>query len=260
MTDSIQDKTTSSIQSLEPAQSVESTQSDKNSATHTRKTLETLSTPDLCQLANEYGVLFGSLEEEAQNNFTAPKINRDALISEILNTITDDGEDDKGIEDRLFYGDDRVDPKLPMSYNTTEVDLVMKNPAWAFIYWHISTIDVRNLMRVAVNTLILRVNCFSSATQQKPNEVFDFSISRKDTNRYFLVPRGKKYLRVDLLFCLDGIIDILASSERVKIIDAPTQMSEETLWDGKTLDEVTLLSGAQQYLQKYYKVHRQTFS
>lgn len=247
MTDSIQE------------QSILSTAGAESSVAHTRQTLEALSTPDLCQFASEYGVLFGGVSEGPHSAVTS-KINRDALISEVLSIIADDSDNDIADEDKLFYGDDKVDPKLPMSYNTTEVDVVLKNPAWAFIYWHISTIDARNLMKISVSRLILRVNCFEGAMQQKASEAFDFVISKKDTNRYFLLPRGRKYLRVDLLFCLDGIIDILASSERVKIIDNPVQMSDEKLWDSAKVDKVTLLSGAQQYLQKYYKIHRQTFS
>lgn len=231
---------------------------------YTKDYLETLSTVDLWNLADEYVALFGHRSAREEKN-----IDRAILINEILSAVGDlndngDEEDEGGFLEEHFD-----DAYLPTPYNSTEVELVMLNSACAFVYWNISTLDKRALNSAAISELKIRVNCFSSAIPEGDNgkvlsnspitkrsdEHFDFSISKNDSSHYFLLPAGLKYLRADLLFFLDGIVDILASSPVVKVIEVTKLATPEKIWEEQSFSPIMRLSGIEKVLKNYYNSH-----
>ena len=157
-------------------------------------------------------------------------------------------------------GESCDDSEMPRSYNSTEVEIILRNPAWAYIYWNISDSDRDSLEKAFVSELRIRVSSFSEKSQVKPDEFFDIQISKQDNGQYFLLPAGKKFFRVDLLFCLDGIIDILASSEVLEMPTGSSRLVDVHPGKEEGLSPIMELSGMRELLLQHYKNHRESFS
>lgn len=216
----------------------------------TRSYLETLSFSDLQKIADEYSI-------DIPDNFS-----RGFVIGEILE-VTEDAER-RISESDMDILEDAVTPDgdcdAPRPYNSTEVGMILHNPAWAYIYWNISETDRDSLEKASVSEMRIRVNSFSEKNQEKPDEFFDIQISRQDNGQYFLLPPERRFFRVDLLFCLDRIIDILASSEMLEMPHGSSRLSD--IHPGKeiVLSPVMRLSGMRELLLQQYRNHRESFS
>lgn len=234
---------------------------------YTREYLETLSTPDLQDVADECSCLFGNAKntQAIRNNLT-----RTQIIDEVLNNIDIDEGDD--IDDEIFSAIETISTDLPIPYNSTEIEVVMLGGAWAFIYWNISTLDKRALVdtknseRVGSMELRLRVNCFTddndtNSIQHKKGEhvdYYDFPVPSDDTSRYFFLPADKTKVRVDLLFFLDGIVDILASSAVIPIPKTPDLLKGEAYWMSEDFPPIIKLSGIDTILKHHFKHNRES--
>ncbi|MCR5401523.1 MAG: DUF4912 domain-containing protein [Treponema sp.] len=215
-----------------------------------RTYLETLSSSDLMGIADEYGI------------DVPEKLNRGFLIGEILEAAADADlvSDDSEVTFSDEIPEHSSSELVPKSYNSTEVKIMLRNPAWAFIYWNISEADQISLESAFVSEMKLRVNSYSTRDQQKADEYFDVQISKEDNGQYVLLPPGKKFFRVDLLFKLDGIIDILASSN---ILEMPKNSPFlANIKPGKLsgITPVLKASGMEELLLQHYQNHRESFS
>lgn len=215
----------------------------------TRAYLETLSFSELVKIADEEGI---DVPEDFNRNF---------LIAEIIEVSE---ELDNSAKEEMIISDEEMETSeeelAPRAYNSTEVQMVLRNPVWAFIYWNISESDRISLDKAFISQMMLRVNSFSEPDQIKPDEFFDIQISREDDGQYVLLPQDKKYFRVDLLFNLDGIIDILSSS---KVLEKPRGSERfAMLQPGKfgNISEIMKVSGMNELLLEHYKNHRESFS
>ena len=215
-----------------------------------RAYLETLSFSDLQKLADDYSI-------DVLENF-----NRGFLIGEILEVAEESYK--KNLEPDMNITEEEEescdDSEMPRSYNSTEVEIILRNPAWAYIYWNISDSDRDSLEKAFVSELRIRVSSFSEKSQVKPDEFFDIQISKQDNGQYFLLPAGKKFFRVDLLFCLDGIIDILASSEVLEMPTGSSRLVDVHPGKEEGLSPIMELSGMRELLLQHYKNHRESFS
>ncbi len=214
-----------------------------------RAYLETLSFSELLKIADKDGI---DVSEDFNRNF---------LIEEILE-VQEDFEKIE-LDDMIISDEESESPKeelVPRAYNSTEVEMVLRNPAWAFVYWNISESDRVSLEKAFVSQMWLRVNSFSEKDQVKPDEFFDIQISREDNGQYVLLPQNKKFFRVDLLFNLDNFVDILASS---KILEKPRGTERFASFQPGNLEsmsEIMKLSGTETLLLEHYKNHRESFS
>ena len=215
-----------------------------------RAYLETLSFSDLQKLADDYSI-------DVPENF-----NRGFLIGEILEVAEESYK--KNLEPDMNITEEEEescdDSEMPRSYNSTEVEIILRNPAWAYIYWNISDYDRDSLEKAFVSELRIRVSSFSEKSQVKPDEFFDIQISKQDNGQYFLLPAGKKFFCVDLLFCLDGIIDILASSEVLEMPTGSSRLVDVHPGKEEGLSPIMELSGMKELLLQHYKNHRESFS
>ena len=98
--------------------------------TLSRQYLETLTSADLIELADEYGI---DIPEGLSRRF---------VIGELLEAIDDPRSDKK---DDLAVNDSNVQTPvvLPKSYNETQITVILRNPAWAFVYWDLNESDYR---------------------------------------------------------------------------------------------------------------------
>ena len=149
---------------------------------------------------------------------------------------------------------------LPVSYNTTEVKLMLRNPVWGYVYWNISEADYAAISKNPSSQLFLRVCSFSEKEQVKPDDSFNIKISLSDYEQYILLPSNASFFRVDLLFAIGVSIDIVASSNILEI-PQPSQVLKEYKPGKKIkMSKPVELSGMQNLLLEQYKNHRESFS
>lgn len=189
-------------------------------------------------------------------------LNRNFLIGEMLDSSEENKkvstEFDIDISEKELLAETE---ELSMrSCNSTEVQIVLRNPAWAYVYWNISDSDRTSLEKAFVSQMMIRVSSFSEKEQIKPDEYCDFNISKEDSGQYVLLPAGKKFFRVDLLFNLDGIIDILSSSVTFEMPKGSPLLSDIRPGRENDFSPIMALSGIKELLMEHYKNHRESFS
>lgn len=214
-----------------------------------RAYLETLSFSDLIKIADSEGI---DVPEDFNRNF---------LIDEILEVTEYKKKSEK--EDMIISEDEVVaddNELLPRAYNSTEVQIILRNPAWAFVYWNISDSDRIALDKAFISEMKLRVNSYSEKDQLKPDEYFDIMISKEDNGQYVLLPAGKKFFRVDLLFNIDGIIDILSSSKVLEMPKGSERFAQLKPGKKEDVSPIMELSGMNELLMEHYINHRESFS
>ncbi|MBQ5471845.1 MAG: DUF4912 domain-containing protein [Treponema sp.] len=214
-----------------------------------RAYLESLSFADLMALADENGI---DVPEDLTRSF---------LIGELLEVYSE--EMDIKEDDMILSDDEPYEQKMdlfPRACNLTEVQIMLRDPAWAYIYWNISESDRIALDKAFISKMMIRVNSFSEAYQVKPDEFFDINISKEDNGQYVLLPAGKKYFRVDLLFNLDGIIDILSSSKVFEMPRGFAYLADLRPGRNEGFSKIMELSGINELLKEQYENHRESFS
>ena len=209
--------------------------------------LETLSTADLLELAEEYDL---DIPEQ---------LNRRFIISELLeiaDELNEQNDDDfEGNVENI-----ETTQELPFSYNETTIDVVLRNPAWAYVYWDISASDLQDVINVkGFSKLLLRVHFWESEIADKLVDVCELSISVEDRAQYIFLPSGKKYFSIDLIAEYSNIEPKkLTTSRRVTIPSGAPVISLESL--EKPMAPILKLSGMQELLKTHYQNHRQSFS
>ena len=153
-----------------------------------RAGLEAMSFSELMEIADSLGI-------DVPDNFK-----RNALIGEILELANEDRIDEDDT-DFILDDDNSVESAdmLPRPYNLTEVKVVLRNPAWAFVYWNISDLDSASLDNAFISQLLLRISSFSNKDDAKPDDFFDLKIKKAENGQYVLLPAGVKFLRADLI-------------------------------------------------------------
>src|SRR5574344_1400142 len=175
-----------------------------------RQYLESISTADLISLADDYGI-------DIPDN-----LNRRFIIGELLE-VADEMENEKKADSNVQIKKDDVSvpDTLPLSYNETQISAVLRNPAWAFVFWDIKEADLHTLHAdSSVVSLFLHITFYDSEEMKKSIDSFDIQISMNDREQYVLIPGGKKYFTIDLAYSShNNAPSVLAST---KCIEIPT--------------------------------------
>lgn len=216
-----------------------------------RKHLDSLSTADLIDLAEDYGI---DIPDDLSRRF---------IIGELLEVAEDMRENENRAGDVLITDEEAPGTAvLPKSYNDTKIYAVLRNPAWAFVFWDLKESE-RQRIEKAENgeSLFLRVRFFDTDSDEKPSDSFDMKVTLSSNEQYVLIPAGKRYAVIDLAKNTDSDgPQLLASTPRITI----PQESEQILLyrPGKTFDMSTLvrLSGMPELLRTHYVNYRQSFS
>lgn len=213
--------------------------------------LETLSTADLLELAEEYDL---DIPEQ---------LNRRFIISELLE-IADELNDELNQNSNDDFEENtenfETTKELPFTYNETTIDVVLRNPAWAYVYWDISVADLQDVINVKdFSKLLLRVHFWESETADKIEDVCELTISVEDRAQYIFLPAGKKYFSIDLVAEFFSVEPQKLSTSRLVAIPAGAPViSLESL--DKPVSPILQLSGMQELLKSHYQNHRQSFS
>ena len=213
--------------------------------------LETLSTADLLELAEEYDL---DIPEQLNRRFIISEL---LEIAEELNEETNQSANDDFEENPENF---EATKELPSTYNETTIDVVLRNPAWAYVYWDISAADLQDVINVKGFTkLLLRVYFWESETADKIEDFCELTISVEDRAQYIFLPAGKKYFSIDLVAEFSNVEPQKLSTSRIVAIPAGAPViSLESL--DKPISPILQLSGMQELLKTHYQNHRQSFS
>lgn len=202
------------------------------------------------------------LEAESHGIDVPEKLNRRFLISEILDAIENELKevsDSKMAEDNsavVMYG------KLPESYNTTEIRLVLQNPMWAFVFWNISDNDFGLIKANDAYAFSIKICSFDSREAQNMIDFFDVKADDVLKEQYVLLPVTAEFISAELnvstkkgertLARSDVIERQMANDEFLRGISMPGKLPE--------ISPIMKLSGTEKLLRKSYKIYRQLFS
>ena len=212
-----------------------------------RASLEKLSFQDLVKLADEYGV---DVPEDLDRRF---------LIAELLELSE---ESDIYNEEMIIASEGGAEQPVVLSgnFNENQVSCILRNPAWLFVFWNINEQDAARIRETPGASLKLRICSLSNPKDLKPEEVFDIQTSSQSQEQYVLIPKGKKFLKVELVLITPGAGEVLAFSPVVSIPQGSSLVND--LQPGRDTDfsEIAELSGMKEILAEQYRNHRHSFS
>ena len=212
--------------------------------------LETLSSADLIALADDYGI---DIPDE---------LNRRFIIGELLEV---GGELNRAPARNSSMNENAEIPEenwdLPDSFNSTEISVILQNPAWAFVYWDISSDGIKKISESSrFRQLVLRVAYFNQEEDVNPVEYYDIQVSLADREQYVLLEAGKKYFRIDLVaFFNDGNYDSLTVSKKIPLPKTPAIFSKAFPGQEVEIPKILEVSGLKKLLKSHYEKYRQSF-
>lgn len=214
--------------------------------------LETLSSADLIAIADDYGI-------DIPDN-----LNRRFIIGELLEVGEEIAQEEKDNSEMVEDSSSEAasDAELPLTFNETEIQVILRNPAWAYVYWDISTQKLKDLASSdSFERFILRVSYFENEEDQNPVDFFDIKIEKDLRSQYILLENGKKYFRVDLVALFDdGTSDNLAVSRKVRLPETPEILKKAKPGAELNLPPLLRLSGMEKLLEISYKKYRESFT
>ena len=215
-----------------------------DSADLTLSHLQTLSSADLLSLADDLGI---DIPDGLDRNFVIGEL-LDAAVE--LNAESSD-------EIHLVDGKAKTS-KLPESYNVTMIDVVLRNPVWAFVYWDLKKSDVEYLRENSA-VLSLKVSFFEDENLPAI-ETFDVGIKLADRKQYILIPAGKNFMKIDLMMESSHEKLLIASTRFVELPRGCPELTDVQPGRETDFPEIMKLSGAEKMLREHYVNHRQSFS
>jgi hypothetical protein len=152
----------------------------------------------------------------------------------------DTGESRFGTED--FPGS----VPFPKQYNITFVDVMIRDPLWAFVFWEIKEHDREALERMAgFDGYCLRVNPLKKDGTPDHLSAFTVSTGPEDTAWYAGFPSENTGSRFQAELCarLGDRIDVLATSQAFTM----PRLQENAGFPGRCFSELALLCGAEEF-------------
>lgn len=207
-----------------------------------REHLESLSFADLVSLADEYDI---DVPEDLDRQF---------LILELLEVLEESEND--SVEDMSISSDSiESEMSLPGNYNETQISAVLRNPAWAFVFWNISDSDKSMLKKNGLQ-LMLRICSLENKDDDKPKSTFEIQTLSSSQEQYVLLPNDSRFVRIELAYTDSSAGNILAASSVIEIPQGADFLND--LKPGKIPDvsEIVKLSGLGDLLMQQYTNHR----
>ncbi len=107
---------------------------------------------------------------------------------------------------------------FPDNYNCTRIELMLRDPAWAFCYWDISLHDRTAMVRDdAFQSLYLRLEECNPNKTAEALEIVDVPVQLSDISWYLNLPQRETCYRIHLIAQYEGREDRLASSQKVQV-------------------------------------------
>jgi len=187
--------------------------------------LESLPTDELNALAEELGLDL------------PPDLSRIFIIQEILDVSQQDDEADEDIEEVSTV---KVE-KPPFFYNKTYIDVLLRDPVWAFVFWEIKTSE-REIHEATpgFNGYQLRVVALHPGKSAE-DESFSIDVDVMDRAWYVCFPSSKGWFKVELRMKKSKETLLLAETHPFKVPESITNLCNSI--DSNPLAPILLLSG-----------------
>ena len=215
-----------------------------------RNTLETLTSSQLIDLADEYGIAIPD------------NLNRQFIIEELIE-VAKEIDENSNYKETIKVSDDAVNTiatELPESYNETKIDVMLRNPVSLFVYWDFSEVQLKQLKSNKIS-IYLQISFFDSMEAEKPEDTFEIQINIEDREQYILIPGGKKFVRVDLMQNTTSSMDaVLAVSSRLSIPQGSEEFMNFHPGENLKIKPILELSGIKTVLKNHYNNYRQSFN
>lgn len=217
----------------------------------TRTYLETLSSADLSDLAENYGI---DLPEDLMRRF---------VIAELLEAAADE----KRRESNLLETDGTKNPsgtaenaELPVSYNENKITAVLRNPAWCYVYWDIKKTDYTAAVNSGSFTgFVLRIAYYRDSFDENAFDTFDISVKKSDREQYVFLSSCAQGIQVSLIAEFDDMKPLqLAQSVYVRLPRKQPDVGPLSLQ--RSFSPILTLSGLPELIRLQYNEHRQSFS
>ncbi|MCF0243036.1 MAG: DUF4912 domain-containing protein [Treponema sp.] len=214
-----------------------------------RAHIESLSFSDLVTLADEYGI---DVPEDLDRQF---------LIAELIEVIQESGSADDGMLVSVPFAEGEF--VLPKNYNETQISAVLRNPAWAFVFWNISDAD-KSMIKKRGCSLSLRICSYESASdpaeEKKPVSSFEIQNLGSSQEQYVLLPTDTPFVRIELVYENSSTGKVLAASSVIEIPQGASFLNSIRPGQEPEVSEIVKLSGFNDILTHHYENHRQSFS
>ncbi|MCR5045241.1 MAG: DUF4912 domain-containing protein, partial [Treponema sp.] len=213
----------------------------------TRSKLESLTSSELLDIADEYGI-------DAPDD-----LNRQFIIGDLLELASELENNERRKETiTLSEEDGSINVNtLPDSYNETKINVILRNPISLFVWWDLSDWTLKKL-KSSRASLRLAVYFFESIEDEKPEDMFDIQLDLSDRENYVIIPGQKKIVRVDLISETLGQSDILAHTEKI-LLPKGSEIMAAKPGEKLKVSKIMELSGVAELLRKHYNRYRQSF-
>ncbi|QQO11266.1 DUF4912 domain-containing protein [Breznakiella homolactica] len=196
-----------------------------NDVRFTRSHLESLSTNELINLADSMGIDI------------PPDLDRIFIIEEILELNLDFEFEEEADENRLVEASLSVPVPLPKQYNITFIEVMLRDPAWAFVFWEVKNSDkdmwehasdfngyFLSVYPVAHDGTPLSVPKKKASGDDEKNSpppddenTFTISVAASDNAWYLNIPPAEGWYRIDLCVMKGQEEEVLASSRPFRV-------------------------------------------
>ncbi len=187
--------------------------------------LESISTEELLKISEIYGL------------FIPDNLDRNFIIQELLELAENDEEekekssivlskfieekeaDDVEIDDIELCASAKGSKKMKISYSSTEIHLLLRDPMWLFAFWDFSKTDFKKITTdLNFDTFILRVFLFKENNKKEPYDYYDIEIGTNDRSRYFYLSFDDVLTRVAIFARYnDQSINLVSQSNCVNL-------------------------------------------
>lgn len=211
--------------------------------------LESLSSAELISLADDYGI-------DIPDN-----LNRRFIIGELLEVAQEQKNESSEMNEENIE-DSRVNDELPSGFNETQISVVLRNPAWAYVFWDISEAGVKQIEESSrFSKLVLRILYFENEEDTQPLDYYDINVSLDTRAQYVLLENNRKFFRVDLVAIFnDGGSDNVTVSRKIKLPEYPEILKKAKPGSDFEIPEILEASGLRKLLKIHYEKYRESFS
>jgi hypothetical protein len=203
-----------------------------------RPYLDSLTTGELTRIADNCGIDL------------PPNLERIFIIEELLDYARAEEEDDEEEEGLIETTDYLETAPIPRQYNITFIDVMIRDPLWAFVLWEVKEHD-KDLYEKDANFsgYFLRVNPVGKDGVLLKDQGFTVQVDSKDTARYLgfseggmVHPQGG-FFQIELCVGLGETGEVLALS---RIFGLP-KLPGRALLTGGISPSLAALSGSEDF-------------
>lgn len=212
----------------------------------TRERLSQLNQEDLNHLADMFEIDFSEIDDRQElEDLVHEAIEDKRRESEDSNTFPISWHQRKFDNLDETYASEEAQSvfEFPVSYNCTRIELMLRDPAWAFCYWDIALHDKTAMIKDdGFQSLYLRLEESNPNKTASQLQVMDVPVQLADVSWYLNLPVRETCYRVHLVVQYDGREEIIATSQKVQVPLGALSKKLEVL-DSFETDALIVLSG-----------------